>query len=1342
MADFDLSMAITADGDQAVAEIAEVERAQGRLTSAEKTGEGQARRSAGAAGDVSKRLRDQADAINRVVRATNPAVGSQRTLEAAVRRAERAYIDGKISLAAYTRAQEIAARASFNAAGAHRVNATGVNQLGMQVNDAATMMMMGARPAQVFASQAGQVGLALSQMGGGLGRVGAFLMGPWGVAITIGIMALGLLVEKLWDGEKKAKALTRAQELQRMSSLELVDAIKEQNKALGEAVRVGREAENQAVASANAVFLEAQRRRQNTVDALKEAKALLEVQKIRASGPGQSSEIAALGLASISDRIAGLEAKLVKAEAALADSRTGITLARIPLLRRDVEERTDPAKAIEGRYERGERAARAQMEADIRRGRTRQQAEARYTQSITRLAEAREREEKALQESRRKPRRTPAEDGDLTAFQSPIPGAGLGSRFGPRWGKQHRGVDIPAAPGTEVHAAAAGTIIEIGNDPGGYGNYVIIDHGRGTTTRYAHLLRTTRAKGSKVEAGDVFALSGGAQGAPGAGNARGRGHLHYEVRRGGRAVDPTKGSFPTDPLAANSAADRIQQAAERARQQAEDLAQWGEQQAARLQGMADRFLPQPRLVEQSRAALAQLDGVLAEIQQRKPPNMAELLADAREARVAIEQGIHQPFLQLIAEREREIEIQALVTAGREAEAEALRVIQGLQRDVGALLPEQVAAIHAIATARRMEARAAQQEREEQEKALRSVDDVREAFRGLFDLSGKGIKEFPQRILRAFEQSIGDRLFDKIFGKAFQRLEDQGRGVRVVEDASQKAAVAIDTARDAVARLGQAAETAADALAGGPSAGSSRIDAIAAVVNGLPDDGGPSSPAAAAGSLTSFMDRVAAVLEAAPAGGTASSDKQQRLPRDPVALFSKIFEDIAKSVFGERAARAIGKTIVTGLEGAAVGSIVGPLLSRAAGGKGSKTGGAIGGALGAIGGEAAGNALGGPLGGQIGKALGAVVGSFLGSTIGGMLKKSKYASASVSDTTSAAGVVGNNKGSSAQASALGSSVQSGLDRIAEALGVQLGAFNVSIGVKDGKFRVDPTGRGIVKTKKGAKDYGEDEAAAVGAAIADAISDGAFKNASAAVQRALQKYGSDLDRGLREALKVQEVEILLGGVGAAFEKTFNDLERQLAERVRIAREYGFDVVKMEELNAKERADTFNRVMQDRIGDLQNLLKDMDFGSLFEGTLSDQRLAIIGQIATERTAAERGDEGSASRLADLERRLLEVSREAYGTAGPELAADRASAKADAERIIALETQRAREAQERATAHLNAATTTAHLMDEANAIAARQLVRLEEIALFLSGGGGGGNGGGSFGDRNGPTARMVSLS
>jgi murein DD-endopeptidase MepM/ murein hydrolase activator NlpD len=97
-------------------------------------------------------------------------------------------------------------------------------------------------------------------------------------------------------------------------------------------------------------------------------------------------------------------------------------------------------------------------------------------------------------------------------------------------GAIHTGVDLEAAMGTSVHAAADGIVVHADWE-GGYGRLIIIDHGNGVQTYYGHLSTFGVVPGQEVRRGDVIARSG----------ASGRvtsPHLHYEVRLGGTPVNP------------------------------------------------------------------------------------------------------------------------------------------------------------------------------------------------------------------------------------------------------------------------------------------------------------------------------------------------------------------------------------------------------------------------------------------------------------------------------------------------------------------------------------------------------------------------------------------------------------------------------------------------------------------------------------------------------------------------------------------------------------------------------------------------------------------------------------
>ncbi len=89
--------------------------------------------------------------------------------------------------------------------------------------------------------------------------------------------------------------------------------------------------------------------------------------------------------------------------------------------------------------------------------------------------------------------------------------------------RNHKGMDIAAASGTAIYAAAAGTVVAAGWNTGGYGYFVMIDHGDGYTTLYAHMSKVIASNGMTVNCGDLIGEVGTT------GNSTGN-HLHFEVR--------------------------------------------------------------------------------------------------------------------------------------------------------------------------------------------------------------------------------------------------------------------------------------------------------------------------------------------------------------------------------------------------------------------------------------------------------------------------------------------------------------------------------------------------------------------------------------------------------------------------------------------------------------------------------------------------------------------------------------------------------------------------------------------------------------------------------------------
>jgi hypothetical protein len=108
----------------------------------------------------------------------------------------------------------------------------------------------------------------------------------------------------------------------------------------------------------------------------------------------------------------------------------------------------------------------------------------------------------------------------------------IGSPFGPRWGRMHEGIDIDVPYGTAIHVAAPGRVVEAGWE-GGYGNFVVVDHGRGISTAYGHQSRIAVRWGQVLAPRQVVGYVGCTGSCTGP-------HVHFEVRIAGVPIDPLR----------------------------------------------------------------------------------------------------------------------------------------------------------------------------------------------------------------------------------------------------------------------------------------------------------------------------------------------------------------------------------------------------------------------------------------------------------------------------------------------------------------------------------------------------------------------------------------------------------------------------------------------------------------------------------------------------------------------------------------------------------------------------------------------------------------------------------
>lgn len=120
---------------------------------------------------------------------------------------------------------------------------------------------------------------------------------------------------------------------------------------------------------------------------------------------------------------------------------------------------------------------------------------------------------------------------DLRDFCMPTPSRVITSNFGPRWGRQHKGLDVKVYIGDTIRAAFSGKVRIVRYERKGYGKYVVIRHANGLETIYGHMSKQLVTENQDVRAGEPIGLGGNTGRSTGS-------HLHFETRLCGVALNP------------------------------------------------------------------------------------------------------------------------------------------------------------------------------------------------------------------------------------------------------------------------------------------------------------------------------------------------------------------------------------------------------------------------------------------------------------------------------------------------------------------------------------------------------------------------------------------------------------------------------------------------------------------------------------------------------------------------------------------------------------------------------------------------------------------------------------
>jgi hypothetical protein len=703
---------------------------------------------------------------------------------------------------------------------------------------------------------------------------------------------------------------------------------------------------------------------------------------------------------------------------------------------------------------------------------------------------------------------------------------------------------------------------------------------------------------------------------------------------------------------------------------------FAEQSAERVLRINERFQQQGQLVQQATQATRELDRVISEINRRmslaknltkaQADEFARIKDEAEQAKNVIEAALLLPLQEARVESERRIQVQTLLAKGQADEAAALQATFQLEQQFGkeAVLRRD---IQKLLLAGEKESAALLERRLEQlisdKQELRDIvlieqQRTRELVRqqALIEAQGEVVRTVANDLKSLlsgrstdffgnFKQALldlqGARLFEDLFGPAFEALQQELNGNTPQGRANQAYVEQVEKTADTTERLEQALgslATAVDAAAGRLTGDGAAND------NEIFVPGRKNEP-------VEFQRKSIKEIAEEIAKATV---------KPGVELLSRLIGRELAGAVGDIAAGVIAGQVRGGTPGAVLGGLEGltknikglegvtAALGDALGG--AETGTQVAGITKALGLPS--NATGAQIGGAIGKLtgipggdiIGAIAGNFLGALIAGIPKGS--ATVNGVGVTS---VVGNRSSLREAAGDLGSGVNDVIANVARQLGGRIGAVanGVSIGVRDGDFRVDPTGRGTTRVKGGAIDFGDDQEAAVRYAAQLLIERGVIAGIKASEQRLLQA-GKTLEEGLRDVLDFRSVfdrlRAIRDPVGFAVEQLNREFERliDLFTRAGASAEEFNDLRDLYDL---ERARAIEDANSRIIGSLQKLLNDLTIGD--SGlSLRTRRANALDQFNGLASRVQAGDTTAFDDFADISKQLLEIERQLFGS------------------------------------------------------------------------------------------------
>lgn len=699
---------------------------------------------------------------------------------------------------------------------------------------------------------------------------------------------------------------------------------------------------------------------------------------------------------------------------------------------------------------------------------------------------------------------------------------------------------------------------------------------------------------------------------------------------------------------------------------ADQLAEFGSDAGNKIARITEQFNDTPNAVARTNQAIRTLNDLISDLQTNKPPNFETLIKQATEAKGIVESNLTKPLDDYMKRAREMAAVDDLRAKGRDDEVAALQDVLRLQEQMGPLTEQQMNDVMATVVAERQRAAVIRDTQAVMQEYVQSVQNVRQALEDTVNNALRGrlnVSNIFKSIGNAYLDLKSKQIVEGLFGGALRDLEDQIYGGNKVKEASEAISGSLYRGQNAIEAFADVAVRATDRINGIPDPASVGLKDPGSLVN---SDGSP---------------RFSSEGEIMVNGGrlkTPVGVKRMMTPeRFVTGALDKMF-----GAMGIRLPKIFGDSLGKAAQGAAYGQIGGGLLT-AIGGRSSGTGASIGGAFG----EAAFKKLAPKLFNKLGDfagPLGSIAGGLIGGLVGGLLSKTPKGVATIGGSGSSLKVASLTGNSTQMKQAAGSSADAAittLESLAEQLGGSVNASrgSVSIGVRKGKYYVDPTGRGAVKEKKGAIAFGEDAAAAVKAATMDLIRDGVIEGLRASTMRLLQQ-GKDLEAAAAKAVKFESVfqrlKAYTDPVGAAIDtvdKEFRSLKKIFEEAGASAAEYA----DLETLYQKERAKAVEEASAQMTSALRGLLDELQTGDNGR-SLRDRLSAAL--VAYDPMAADlrAGKQVDYEKFAEAARTVLDIQRQLDGSQGgyfarlDEITNLTAKALADQQNVISIATGR----------------------------------------------------------------------